>query len=44
MRTSNFTHTSCGIKEDMTKYIQNTTQDLKLEMDKLNRVICDRLT
>jgi len=32
------------MKEDMTKYIQDITQELKLEMDKLNRTICDTST
>jgi len=32
------------MKEDMTKYIQDIAQDLKLDMDKLNRAICDTLT
>ena len=37
-------HTSCGMKEDMKKYIQDITQDLKLELDKLHRAICDTST
>ena len=32
------------MKEDMTKYIRDIAQDTKLDMDKLNREICDTST